>query len=62
MLAPLPAPRFQQRDAQSAAIDAKQTLPSADAEELNRSRVAGIESVEWFNLIIREVRFRRVSL
>lgn len=56
VLAPLPAPRFQQRDAQSGALDAKQTLPSADAEDSVRLRVAGIESVEWFNLIIREVR------
>jgi len=51
VLAPLPAPRFQQRDVQNAALDAKQTLPPVDAP-----RVAGIESVEWFNLIIREVR------
>lgn len=56
VLAPLPAPRFQQRDAQSAALDAKPTLPSADAEDSVHSRVEGIESVEWFNLIIREVR------
>jgi len=62
VLAPLPAPRFQQRDAaQSAALDAKPTpLPPADAADSDsvhvHSRVAGIESVEWFNLIIREVR------
>ena len=60
VLAPLPAPRFQQRDAaQSAALDAKPPpLPPADAADSVHvhSRVAGIESVEWFNLIIREVR------
>lgn len=53
VLAPLPAPRAQQRDAQSAPLDAKQTSASVDEED---SRAAGIESVEWFNLIIREVR------
>jgi maintenance of mitochondrial morphology protein 1 len=56
VLAPLPAPRFQQRDAQSATPDAEKTLASVDATDPVDSRVAGIESVEWFNLIIREVR------
>jgi maintenance of morphology protein 1 len=56
VLAPLLAPRFQQRDAQSAALDAKPSLPSPDAEDSVHSQVEGIESVEWFNLIIREVR------
>jgi hypothetical protein len=60
VLAPLPAPRFQQqqqqRDAQNASVDPAQTLPSVDTAKNPDSRAAGIESVEWFNLIIREVR------
>ena len=56
VLAPLPAPRSQQRDAPGAPSDAKQTSASVDAKCSLDSRVAGIESVEWFNLIIREVR------
>ena len=56
VLAPLPVPRFQLRDAQSATLDPKQIATSVDAKDSVDSRAAGIESVEWFNLIIREVR------
>ena len=52
VLAPLPSPRSQQRDAQSAPLDASETSAKASVNPL----AAGIESVEWFNLIIREVR------
>ena len=56
VLAPLPSPRSQQRDAQSAPLGAEQTSASADGKDAAEPRGARIESVEWFNLIIREVR------